>query len=96
MQTFTAEICNSNSFTVYAQVIIVGVDGTGTTGFVASSAVVTLAPGTQATPTITQAFDSSAIGVRFQFTATIMWGTSPTALTNMGGNSKSGSFAVVA
>jgi hypothetical protein len=96
MQTWTAKITNPNSITVYAQITIIGVDGTGTAGFVAQSAVITMTAGVSLTPTITQSFTSTDVGTKFHFTATIMWGTSPTALTSPGGNTKSGAFAIVA
>jgi hypothetical protein len=95
-QTWTAKITNPNLVTVYAQVTIVGTDGTGTTGFTTVSPVFTLTAGASITPAITQMFPTTDIGVKFHFTATIMWGTSPTMLTNPGGNTKSGSFAIVA
>jgi hypothetical protein len=95
-QTWTAKITNPNLVTVYAQVTIVGTDGTGTTGFTTVSPVFTLTGGASITPTITQTFPTTDIGVKFHFTATIMWGTSPTMLTSPGGNSKSGAFAIVA
>jgi hypothetical protein len=95
-QTWTAKITNPNVITVYAQITIIGVDGTGTAGFTAQSAVITMTAGASLTPTITQSFTSTDIGTKFHFTATIMWGTSPTALTSVGGNTKSGAFAVVA
>jgi hypothetical protein len=96
MQTWTAKIINPNSITVYAQITIIGVDGTGTAGFTARSAVITMTAGASLTPTITQSFTSTDIGTKFHFTATIAWGTTPTALTSAGGNTKSGAFAVVA
>jgi hypothetical protein len=96
MQIWTAKISNPNVITVYAQITIIGVDGTGTAGFTARSAVITMAAGASLTPTITQSFTSIDIGTKFHFTATILWGTSPSALTNPGGNTKSGAFAVVA
>jgi hypothetical protein len=96
MQTWTAKITNPNSITVYAQITIIGVDGTGIAGFTAQSAVITMTAGASLTPTISQSFTSTDIGTKFHFTATILWGTSPTALTNSGGNTKSGAFAVVA
>jgi hypothetical protein len=95
-QTWTAKITNPNVITVYAQITIIGVDGTGTAGFTAQSAVITMTAGASLTPTITQSFTSTDIGTKFHFTATIMWGTSLTALTSPGGNTKSGAFAVVA
>jgi hypothetical protein len=95
-QTWTAKITNPNVITVYAQITIIGVDGTGIAGFTAQSAVITMTAGASLTPTISQSFTSTDIGTKFHFTATILWGTSPTALTNPGGNTKSGAFAVVA
>ncbi|HVH15290.1 MAG TPA: hypothetical protein VNA15_06195, partial [Candidatus Angelobacter sp.] len=95
MQTWTAKLANPNSVTVYAQVTIVGTDGTGTTGFTTISSTFTLTGGASITPTITQTFPATDIGVKFHFTATIMWGTSPTALTSPGGNTKTGSFTIV-
>jgi hypothetical protein len=96
MQTWTAKITNPNPITVYATITIVGTDGTGTVGFTVTSAVITMTAGASLTPTITQSFTSADVGVKFHFTATIMWGTSPTMLTNSGGNTNTGSFAVVA
>jgi len=96
MQIWTAKITNPNSITVYAQITIIGVDGTGTAGFTAQSAVITMTAGASLTPTISQSFTSTDIGTKFHFTATILWGTSPTTLTSPGGNTKAGAFAVVA
>jgi len=95
-ETWTIKIMNPNTVTVYAQVTIQATDGTGTMGFTTMSVVITLTAGQSLTPTMQSGDLSANIGVKFHFTATIMWGLSPTALTFTGGNSKSGAFAVVA
>lgn len=94
MQTWSAKITNPGTETAYAVVTIQGTNGI--LSFTAQSAMITLVAGAALVVPITQTFDSTSVGTKYHFTATIMWGTSPTALTFPGANMKSGAFAVVA
>jgi hypothetical protein len=94
MQTWSAKITNPGTETAYAIVTIQGTNGV--LSFAAHSAMITLVGGAALVIPITQVFDSTSVGTKYHFTATIMWGTSTTMITFPGGNSKSGAFAVVA
>jgi len=94
MQTWSAKVTNPGAETAYAIVTIQGTNGV--LSFTAQSAMITLVGGAALVVPITQTFDSTSIGTKYHFTATIMWGTSPTAITFPGANMKSGAFAVVA
>ena len=93
MQTWSAKVTNPGTETAYAVVTIQGTNGV--LSFTAQSALITLVGGAALVVPITQTFDMSSVGTKYHFTATIMWGTSPTALPFPGSNSKSGAFAVV-
>ena len=92
MQTWSAKVTNPGAETAYAIVTIQGTNGV--LSFTAQSAMITLVGGAALVVPITQTFDSTS--TKYHFTATIMWGTSPTAITFPGANMKSGAFAVVA
>jgi hypothetical protein len=94
MQTWSAKITNPGTETAYAIVTIQGTNGV--LSFTAHSPMVTLMGGAALVVPITQTFDSTSVGTKYHFTATIMWGTSPTALQFPTGNSRSGAFTVVA
>ncbi len=94
MQTWTAKITNPGTEIAYAIITIQGTDGI--LSFMATSGTITLAGGAALDVPITQTFGANAVGVKFHFTATILWGTTLTTITSPGGNSKSGAFAVVA
>jgi hypothetical protein len=94
MQTWSAKITNPGAETAYAIVTIQGTNGV--LSFTAHSAMITLVGGAALVIPITQTFDTTSVGTKYHFTATIMWGTSPTMITSHGANTKSGAFAVVA
>jgi len=93
MQTWSAKITNPGAETAYAIVTIQGTNGV--LSFSANSAMITLVGGAALVIPITQTFDTTSVGTKYHFTATIMWGTSPTTITSLGANTKSGAFAVV-
>jgi hypothetical protein len=93
MQTWSAKITNPGTETAYAIVTIQGTNGV--LSLQAHSAMITLVAGAALDVPITQIFDLTSVGTKYHFTATIMWGTSPTAIVMTSANSKSGAFAVV-
>jgi len=90
------------STTVYAQVQINVVDGAGFVPFTLTSSVITLAPNQLLTNLIlTKTFTNADIGRSFSFQMVILWGTSPTSLTQqstaaIGFVRTSGSFTILA
>ncbi len=95
-QTWTAIVENPNPATeVWVNVHIDGLDGSGFRAFSADSGPFLLLPQeTRSDITVTQTFSSSQVGMRFLFTATIRWGSSPAFLTLVSSSAKSGSFTV--
>jgi len=83
-QTFKFGIKNVDpSTTIYAQVQISAIDGSGAEPFTLTSAVFALTPGqTLNNLILTKAFTNADIGESFTFQMVILWGTSPTSLTN--------------
>jgi hypothetical protein len=104
VQTWKFGIFNPNNDTLYVQVQITGADGSGVSGFTVTSAVLVVAPTNSVNPPLNNqllsfTFPASDIGDTFTWSATIMWGTSPTSLTGTSTDSApgiptSGSFTV--
>jgi hypothetical protein len=103
IQTWKFGVLNTDlSATIYAQVQINVIDGLGSSPFTLTSQVVTLVPGQNMVGmTLTHDF-SNDVGKSFTFQMVIVWGTSPTALTNTQSNGgtlnnvrTSGSFTVL-
>jgi hypothetical protein len=106
-QTWKFGIVNTdNSTTIFAQVQINVIDGAGTAPFTLTSPVFTLTPGQVINnQVLTKSFDPNVdVGKSFTFQMQIVWGTSPTALTQqstdvLGGPTTgirtSGSFTVL-
>jgi len=104
VQTFKYGFKSNSTTTIYAAVVITGVDGVGVNGFTLTSQVFTLQPNRNiSNQNLSQSFDSSQLGDTFQFTVVIHWGTTATndpsqlpftsTLTN--GAPTSGSFTVL-
>jgi hypothetical protein len=81
-QTWKFGIVNNDlSTTIYAQVQVSAIDGSGSAPFTTTTAVVTLLPGQSVSNLLaTQTFTRADIGASFTFQAVILWGTSPTVL----------------
>jgi len=105
VQTFRFGFKSNSTTTIYAAVVITGVDGSGVPGFTLTSQVYTLTPNKNiSNQALTQTFDISQEGDTFVFTMVIHWGTTATTdasqlpftstLTN--GAPTSGSFTVLA
>lgn len=93
-QTFTATVSSNNVGIVYVQVTISGTAGTAS--FTASSTITTVSGITSVTIVFNTANLTPFIGVKFHWTATIMYSASPTlagALTSP--STHSSAFAVV-
>jgi len=101
-QTWRTGIMNNdNATTIYAQIVVNAVDGDGSTPFTETSSVITLGPRQSINNVLlTHSFTSADIGRSFTFQLSIVWGTSPTALTNTStlgpGVRTTGSFTVYA
>jgi hypothetical protein len=101
VQTWKFGITNLNNDTLYVQVVITGADGTGVSGFTASSSILTVNPNTSLNSQfITFTLPATDQGDTFTFTAVIHWGTSPTSqpftsTDSLGGVPTSGSFTIV-
>jgi hypothetical protein len=105
-QVWKFGISNPNNDTLYVQVQVAGADGSGVSGFTTISAVLVVAPTNAVNPPLnnqqlTFTFPSGDLGATFTWSATIMWGTSPTSLTGISTDSAagvpmSGSFTVIA
>jgi hypothetical protein len=83
-QTWRIGIVNmDNSTTIFAQVQINAIDGPGTAPFTLTSQVFTLAPGQVINNQfLTKSFDPNVdVGKSFTFQMQIVWGLSPTSLT---------------
>jgi hypothetical protein len=103
IQTWKFGVQNTDlSTTIFAQVQINVIDGLGSSPFTLTSQVLTLTPGQNMVGlTLTHDF-SGDLGKSFTFQMIIVWGTSPTALTNTQSNGgtlnnirTSGSFTVL-
>jgi hypothetical protein len=92
----------NNATTIFAQVEIDGIDGSGTTGFTLTSTVFTLSPlQTLNNQVLSQSFGPGSVGETWSVTMLIRWGTSPTSLTQIStgtnpGVPNGGSFTIVA
>jgi hypothetical protein len=105
-QVWKFGISNPNNDTLYVQVQVTGADGSGVSGFTTISAVLVVAPTNAVNPPLnnqllTFTFPSGDLGATFTWSATIMWGTSPTTITSISTDSAagipmSGSFTVIA
>ena len=93
MQIWNAKIANPGTETAYAIVTILGTNGV--LSFTAHSAVTTLVGGAALEIPITQTFDSTSVGTKYHFTATMMWGLTPTTISMFSFINKSGAFTVV-
>jgi hypothetical protein len=101
VQTWKFGVLNNNNDTIYVQVQITGTDGSGVNGFTIASPVLTLNAGKNLVgQTLSVVIPASDIGDTFQWSAVILWGTSPTNLSNTStlnqGVPTSGSFTVLA
>jgi len=101
-QSWTFGIRNmDNATTIFAQVQINAVDGSTGSPFTLTSQTFTLGPNKGITgQTLTKAFTTADIGESFTFQMVILWGTSPTAMTQVsnettGGIRTSGAFTVL-
>jgi hypothetical protein len=101
-QTFRFGVLNpNNATTLFVQVEIDGIDGSGTKPFTLTSAVFSLTPGQNLiNQALIQPFGPQNIGETWTVSMSIHWGTSPTSLNNVstsstGGVPTSGSFTIV-
>jgi hypothetical protein len=104
VQVWKFGISNPNNNTLYVKVQITGIDGSGVSGFTVTTTVLTIAPTNAVNPPLnnqqlTFTFPQGDNGDTFTWSATIMWGTSPTSLTGTSTDSApgipaSGSFTV--
>ena len=94
VETWTASLRNRSGITQYALVTIMVVSITGTHAFALQSAIVTIPAGKTITVTATHMFRSTDIGLQFQWTAMVLFGTSATNLDQAGVPFRSGSFLV--
>jgi hypothetical protein len=81
LQTFKFGVLNpNNATTIFVNVQINGIDGSGSAPFTLNTGVIALTPGQNLTnQQLTQAF--TIAGETWTFTAVIQWGLSPNALT---------------
>jgi hypothetical protein len=93
MQTWNAKVTNPGTETAYAIVTIQGTNGV--LSFTAHSALITLVGGAALEIPITQTFDTTSVGTKYHFTATMMWGLKPTTIFMFSFLNKSGAFTVV-
>jgi hypothetical protein len=106
VQQWKFGISNPNNDTLYVQVQISGSDGSGVSGFTVTSTVLVVAPTNSVNPPLNNqqlsfTFPAGDIGDTFTWSATIMWGASPTSLTGTSSDSApgiptSGSFTITA
>ena len=106
VQTWKFGIFNPNNDTLFVQVQITGTDGSGVSDFTVTSTVLVVAPTSSVNPPLNNqqlsfTFPASDIGDTFNWSATIMWGTSATSLSGTStastpGVPASGSFTVIA
>jgi len=95
IQTFTAIVNNPAAIGLYVQVRIAGSYDTGGV-FSAQSTVMLVAAGATVNRVFTAQVVTGAIGFKVSFTASLMYGTTATNLTNISPVTKSGTFGVVA
>jgi hypothetical protein len=104
VQTFKFGFKSNSTTTIYAAVVITGVDGVGVNGFTLTSQVFTLNPNKNiSNQSLSQSFDPSQIGETFTFTMVIHWGTTatndpsqlPFTSTLSNGAPTSGSFTIL-
>jgi len=97
IQTWTAKVTNPNpNLAVWVNVRIVGSDTTGKLTFTANSGPVLIPAGQTVMITVSQSFDSSAIGLSFNFIAQIDWGYSSNNLSELSTSTQKGSFKIAA
>jgi hypothetical protein len=84
--------------TVYAAIIVTGIDSKGTSSFVDTTPVLTISPFSLVTGSFSQTFTNANLGDTYHFTIAIRWGTTsttnPAALPFIGFYSLSGSFTI--
>jgi len=95
VQTFTAKIVNPASTDWYVQVVITGTFDTGAP-YNAMSPVTLVTAGSTISLTFTAPVDSSLIGFKVSFTASLIYGPTASSLPFTSPVTKSGAFAVVA
>ena len=99
-QTWNVAIKNmSGNTTIYAMIVINGVDGSGAESFTLTSSILNLGPNKSTTNIqLTKMFTNAEIGETFVFNMLISWGTTPNALifqsTANQGIRTSGSFTI--
>ena len=94
-QTWTAQITDPNTnLALWVNLRIVGRDSTGSIVFTATSGPVQTLAGQTSTLTVSQSFDSTAVGKTITFTAYIDWGLSSTGITQTSTSTKGGSVKV--
>jgi hypothetical protein len=106
VQQWKFGISNPNNDTLFVQVQITGIDGSGVSGFTTTSTVLVVAPTNATNPPLnnqllTFTFPPGDNGDTFTWSATILWGTSATSITGTSTDSApgiptSGSFTIIA
>ena len=75
-QTFTLTVKNTGKGPVYIQLLAAGNSTNLATFFTVRSSVVILSPGSSTTISLSQPFNSTSIGMKFNFTIQLFYGTS--------------------
>lgn len=96
-QTWTSRITNPNpNLALWVNVRIVGSDTTGRSTFTANSGPILVPAGQTVTITVSQSFDSSTVGLSFNFTAQLDWGYSSNGLSQLSTSTQKGTFKIAA